>query len=281
MDLQATILAERTATKLDRGNDLARAETSISFSKLSKTYAALDGEVVALQDATFEIARGEFVSVLGPSGCGKSTLLLLASGLELPTAGSTTIDGKQITRPFTDVGIVFQDHALYEWRTILENIMLQAEIRKLPHDQIEQRARDLLGRIGLGDFATKLPFELSGGMRQRASICRALVHEPPFLFFDEPFGALDALTREQMRIDLEKLLLERRPTVLFITHSIPEAVALSDRIVVMTPRPGCVDKIISIELPRPRDKGVIRSQAYVDYCDAITERFMARGVLNY
>lgn len=257
------------------------AEVSISFRGLSKTYAAMEGKVIALQDATFDIGRGEFVSVLGPSGCGKSTLLLLASGLEMPTSGQTIIEGRQILRPFTDVGIVFQDHALYEWRTIIRNITLQAEIRKLSHDLIEGRAWELLRRTGLGEFGHKFPFELSGGMRQRASICRALVHDPSFLFFDEPFGALDALTREQMRVDLEKLLLERCPTVLFITHSIPEAVALSDRVVVMTPRPGCVDKIISIDLPRPRDKDVLRSKKFIDYCDAITERFMARGVLQY
>lgn len=280
MNVEAN-LASRPVREVEPGDTGAPPDISVSFDRLSKTYAGMEGDICALQDATFDIARGEFVSVLGPSGCGKSTLLLLASGLELATTGTATIEGVKITRPFTDVGIVFQDHALYEWRTILENIMLQAEIRNLPKEQMEERAKELLKRTGLSDFATKLPFELSGGMRQRASICRALVHEPPFLFFDEPFGALDALTREQMRIDLEKLLLERRPTVLFITHSIPEAVALSDRIVVMTPRPGRVDKIVSIDLPRPRDKEVLKSRAFADYCDTITECFMARGVLSY
>ena len=253
----------------------------IEFRGLGKTYEGADGEVVALREADFTVAPGEFVSVLGPSGCGKSTLLLLASGLEAPTAGSTRIDGREITAPFTGAGIVFQDHALLEWRSVLENILLQAEIRKLPRAGIETRARALLARTGLADFAGKLPFELSGGMRQRVSICRALVHDPAYLFFDEPFGALDALTREQMRIDLEKLWLERRPTVLFITHSIPEAVALSDRIVVMTPRPGRVDRILDIDLPRPRDKAVVASPRFAEYCEAITECFMAQGVLNY
>jgi NitT/TauT family transport system ATP-binding protein len=257
------------------------ARAGIAFRSLAKTYPGLEGDVIALQDATFELAPGEFVSVLGPSGCGKSTLLLLASGLEPPTSGSTTIGGREVSGPFTDVGIVFQDHALMEWRTILENIMLQAEVRKLPPAGIEAKARALLQRTGLSEFANKYPFELSGGMRQRASICRALVHEPSYLFFDEPFGALDALTREQMRIDLEKLWLERRPTVLFITHSIPEAVALSDRIVVMTPRPGQVDRIVEIDLPRPRAKAVIASAAFAAYCAMITECFMARGILQY
>jgi NitT/TauT family transport system ATP-binding protein len=253
----------------------------VSFAGLGKIYPTLDGEVVALGDVTFDIGRGEFVAVLGPSGCGKSTLLLLAAGLEFPTSGSVSIVGKRVTRPVTEIGIVFQEHALYEWRTVIENIMLQAEIRRLPRAGIEKRARELLERTGISDFASKYPFELSGGMRQRAAICRALVHDPPFLFFDEPFGALDALTREQMRIDLEKLWLEQRPTVLFITHSIPEAVALSDRIVVMTPRPGQIDTILAIDLPRPRDKAALASVQFADYCEAITERFMARGVIKY
>ncbi|MEP7084468.1 MAG: ABC transporter ATP-binding protein [Betaproteobacteria bacterium] len=274
----------RTATAADSGVRGAPAEapgSGIVFDKLAKTYPGMDGEVIALQDATFGVSKGEFVSVLGPSGCGKSTLLLLASGLEMPTSGSTTIDGHVVNAPFTEIGIVFQDHALLEWRNVLDNIMLQAEIRQLPRAQIETRARALLQRTGLASFATKLPFELSGGMRQRVSICRALVHDPAFLFFDEPFGALDALTREQMRIDIEKLWLERRPTVLFITHSIAEAVALSDRVVVMTPRPGRVDRIIPIDLPRPRDKATVTSVAFVEYCEAITECFMAQGVLQY
>lgn len=259
----------------------APARQMITFQSVSKTYPAIDEDVVALDDVSFGIAEGAFVSVLGPSGCGKSTLMLLAAGLEPLSTGTITINGQQVTGPFTDVGIVFQDHALLDWRTVIENIMLQAELRKLPREQVRQRAMELLKRTGLADFASKYPHELSGGMRQRAAICRALVHTPPFLFFDEPFGALDALTREQMRIDLEKLWLERRPTVLFITHSIPEAVALSDRIVVMTPRPGQIDQIIDIELPRPRDKAVIASKSFADYCEAITERFMARGVIQY
>jgi NitT/TauT family transport system ATP-binding protein len=208
-------------------------------------------------------------------------LILLASGLEKASSGRIEIDGKVVDRPFTNLGIVFQDHALYDWRTVLGNVMLQSEIRRLPKHVIREKARKLLARIGLAEFESKYPHELSGGMRQRAAICRALVHEPPFLFFDEPFGALDALTREQMRIDLEKLWLERRPTVLFITHSISEAVALSDRIIVMTPRPGRIDRVVDVSLPRPRDKAVMASKAFSDYCDAIMERFMAHGVIQY
>jgi NitT/TauT family transport system ATP-binding protein len=259
----------------------ANRRPQIEFNSLSKTYRTMDGEIVALRDVSFEIAQGEFVSVLGPSGCGKSTLMLLAAGLDTITSGTVTINGDRVDRPFTDIGIVFQDHALLDWRSVLDNVMLQAELRRLPRAEIRARARDLLRRTGLGEFESKYPHELSGGMRQRAAICRALVHQPRFLFFDEPFGALDALTREQMRIDLEKLWLERRPTVLFITHSIPEAVALSDRVVVMTPRPGQVDRVLPVDLPRPRNKSVIASKAFTECCDAITERLMARGVIQY
>ena len=254
---------------------------SIRFDSVSKTYPTFDGEVTALAKVSFAVGAGEFVSVLGPSGCGKSTLMLLAAGLEGLTSGNVLIGDRRVERPVTDVGIVFQDHALYDWRTILDNIMLQAEIRKLPVQETRQRALALLHRTGLREFSAKYPHELSGGMRQRAAICRALVHEPSLLFFDEPFGALDALTREQMRIDLEKLWLERRPTVLFITHSIPEAVALSDRVVVMTARPGQVDTILNIDLPRPRDKSIIGGKAFTGYADGITERFMAQGVIQY
>ena len=259
----------------------ADATDEIIIADVSKVYSTQDGDIEALRKVAFSIRRGEFVSVLGPSGCGKSTLMLLAAGLEQPTAGNITIGGRRIDRPFTDIGIVFQDHALYDWRTVLDNVLLQAEIRRIPRPALMERAQALLKRTGLHDFAAKLPHELSGGMRQRAAICRALVHEPPFLFFDEPFGALDALTREQMRIDLEKLWLERRPTVLFITHSIPEAIALSDRIVVMTPRPGQIDTIIDIELPRPRTKAIIAGKVFSEYSDAILERFMAHGVIQY
>jgi NitT/TauT family transport system ATP-binding protein len=269
-------LAGGNAQAPEKAND-----PQIKIEAVSKIYPANDGEVVALRDISVNVGRGEFLSVLGPSGCGKSTLILLASGLEKASSGRIEIDGKVVDRPFTNLGIVFQDHALYDWRTVLGNVMLQSEIRRLPKHVIREKAHKLLARIGLAEFENKYPHELSGGMRQRAAICRALVHEPPFLFFDEPFGALDALTREQMRIDLEKLWLERRPTVLFITHSISEAVALSDRIIVMTPRPGRIDRVIDVDLPRPRDKAVMASKAFSDYCDAIMERFMAHGVIQY
>ncbi len=253
----------------------------IRVAGVAKTYAGRDDDIIALREVSFALHEGEFVSVVGPSGCGKSTLMLLVAGLDTPTAGEIHLAGRKVVGPVTEVGIVFQEHALYDWRTILGNIMLQAEIRGLPKVEFEAKAREWLSRTGLADFAEKYPHELSGGMRQRAAICRALVHEPGLLLFDEPFGALDALTRVQMRIDLEKLWLRRRPTVMFITHSISEAVALSDRVFVMTPRPGQLDVEIKIDLPRPRDKAVVASPRFVEYCDQITERFMARGVIQY
>ncbi|MBN3801925.1 ABC transporter ATP-binding protein [Paraburkholderia sp. Ac-20336] len=256
-------------------------DAQVSFDRLKKIYVTDDDDLLALNETSFSIGKGEFVSVLGPSGCGKSTLLLMAAGLESSSGGTVTIGGQVVEKPYTDIGIVFQEHALYEWRTILQNIMLQAEIRRLSKSKIESRAYELLEQTGLKEFAHKYPSELSGGMRQRAAICRALVHDPSVLFFDEPFGALDALTREQMRIDLEKMWLEQRPTVLFITHGISEAVALSDRIIVMTPRPGQVDEVLAIDLPRPRTKEVLSSQKFIDYCDRITESFMRRGIIKY
>ncbi|MBL8834207.1 MAG: ABC transporter ATP-binding protein [Rhodospirillales bacterium] len=253
---------------------------AIVFDGLRKTYEALEGSIEALGPLSFGIRKGEFVSVLGPSGCGKSTLMLVAAGLDDATSGGVIIDGRPITRAFTDLGIVFQDHALLEWRTIIGNVMLHSDLRKIPAKELQPRAMDLIRKVGLEGFENRYPFELSGGMRQRAAICRALVHSPPFLFFDEPFGALDALTREQMRVDLEKLWLDRRQTVLFITHGIAEAVALSDRVVVMTSRPGRVERIIDIDLPRPRGSAVLASPEFVGYCAVIKDIFSASGILK-
>jgi NitT/TauT family transport system ATP-binding protein len=170
---------------------------------------------------------------------------------------------------------------LLDWRNLFDNVLVQLELRGLDPRAYRQRAFELLGKVGLGDFHDRMPRELSGGMRQRAAIVRALIHDPPLLMMDEPFGALDALTREQMRIDLEKLWLARRQTTLFITHGIGEAVSLADRVVVMTPRPGRIDRIIPVDLPRPRDKAVVTGARFTELCEAITERFMQHGVIQY
>jgi NitT/TauT family transport system ATP-binding protein len=253
----------------------------IEIREVSRTYAATTGPVHALDAISLDVAEGEFVSVLGPSGCGKSTLLLIVAGLLPPSAGEVRIGGAPVTRPQTDVGIVFQNPVLLDWRTVLRNVLLQVESRGLDVAAYRPKALALLRSVGLEGFEDRHPFELSGGMRQRTAICRALIHDPPLLLMDEPFGALDALTREQMRLDIERLWLERRKTVLFITHSISEAVLLSDRVVVMSPRPGRVDGVFEIGLPRPRHLAVQESGAFAEHVKVITDLFLARGVLRY
>jgi len=252
----------------------------IELRGVSKTYAATDGAVTALEDVSLEVGAGEFVSILGPSGCGKSTLLLIVAGLLPASAGEVRVGGRPVTRPQTEVGIVFQNPVLLDWRTVLRNVLLQVESRGLDLEIYRPKARALLRSVGLEGFEDRYPFELSGGMKQRAAICRALIHDPPLLLMDEPFGALDALTREQMRLDIERLWLASRKTVLFITHSISEAVLLSDRVVVMSPRPGRIDTVFDIALPRPRHLRVQESPEFGRYLAAITQLFLARGVLR-
>ena len=247
---------------------------------VSKVYASQDGSVRALDRVSMRARRGEFVSVLGPSGCGKSTLLMIAAGLLHPSNGVITVNGRPVTRARTDIGIVFQNPVLLEWRTALGNVMLQAEAKKLDRKSAEVRARSLLGAVGLAGFEHKYPHELSGGMRQRVSLCRALIHDPPQLLMDEPFGALDALTRDQLVLDLQQLWNERRMTVLFITHSVPEAVFLSDHVVVMTPRPGKIERVIDIALPRPRTLALRETAEFAAYSRQILDLFVARGVLR-
>jgi NitT/TauT family transport system ATP-binding protein len=234
----------------------------------------------ALRPVSLTIEAGEFVSVVGPSGCGKSTLMLMASGLLLPSRGAIRLNGEVLNGPLTDVGIVFQDHLLLEFRTAEDNVLLQGEIRRLDMVPIRRRAEELFSSLGLDKAVHKYPHELSGGMQQRVSLARALVHSPPLLMMDEPFGALDALTRLQVRKDLEKLWLERRPTVLFITHSVEEAVGLSDRVIVMGPSPGLVVEDIRIELPRPRPLVLGESPLLTDYARRIYTHFERLGVLH-
>jgi NitT/TauT family transport system ATP-binding protein len=236
--------------------------------------------VRALDHVSIDERPGEFLSILGPSGCGKSTLMMIAAGLVAPSSGSVSVAGKQVDRPRTDIGIVFQSPVLLEWRTALGNVMLQAEARRMDRKAAERRARELLVSVGLAGFEDKYPHELSGGMRQRVSICRALIHSPEYLLMDEPFGALDQLTRDQLVLDLQALWNEQRMSVLFITHSIAEAVFLSDRVIVMTPRPGRVDRIFDIALPRPRTLAMRETPEFARYMREILELFLARGVLR-
>ena len=252
----------------------------VELAGVGKTYRRDGRETHALERVDLAIRAGEFLAIVGPSGCGKSTLLRIVAGLHLPTAGEARVAGRIVDRPQTDLGIVFQSPVLLDWRTALANVLVQVELRGLDPRAYRERALKLLAQVGLKDFADRYPHELSGGMRQRVAIARALIHDAPLLLMDEPFGALDALTREQMRLDLEALWLATRKTVLFITHSIDEAVLLADRVVVMSPRPGRIERIIDIDLPRPRGLPARRAPEFVEAAELITGIFLARGVLH-
>jgi NitT/TauT family transport system ATP-binding protein len=252
----------------------------ISIRGTTKRFAGRNSVVQALTSIDLDIADGEFVSVIGPSGCGKSTLLMLLAGLEPATSGVMRVGGKEVKGPQSDLGIVFQQDVLLEWRTAIENVLLQAEIRGQDKKLALARAKELLSMVSLQNFADSYPYELSGGMRQRVSICRALLHAPPLLLMDEPFGALDALTRDQLQIDLLRLWSKQKMTVMFVTHSISEAVFLSDRVVVMSPRPGKIEEIIKIDLPRPRRLSIRDTPAFLAHMQKVTTVFKTLGVLR-
>jgi len=226
----------------------------IVLDRVSKTFVTRGGdEVAALVDISLEARRNEFVCLVGPSGCGKSTLLRLVAGLMAPTGGAVSIGGTMVTEPRADTGIVFQSPTLLPWATVLDNVLFPLDMMGKLDAAGRARARGLLALVGLSGFEGKYPRELSGGMQQRAGICRALVHDPDILLMDEPFGALDALTREELTVEVMRIWREQPKTILFVTHSIPEAVLLADRVVVMTARPGRIAEIVDVRLPRPRD----------------------------
>ena len=229
------------------------------------TYHADSGPVEALRDIALTVGRGELVALVGPSGCGKSTLLRIIAGLRPATTGRIAVDGRAVTGPIAAVGMVFQAPVLLKWRRIVDNVLLPAELAGRDPGEYRARAVDLLRLVGLGDFGEKLPRELSGGMQQRAALCRALLLDPPLLLMDEPFGALDAMTRDELNLELLRVWGEgsdQRKTILFVTHSIPEAVFLADRVVVMTPRPGRVASVVSVRLARPR---TVATRASADF----------------
>jgi NitT/TauT family transport system ATP-binding protein len=253
----------------------------IDIAGLDKIYQARRSEPThALSDITFSVRRSEFVSLVGPSGCGKTTLLKILAGLVGRSSGEVSIAGTDVTRPLPEVGMVFQAPTLLPWRTVLKNVLVPVEVQGLDRDRYRERARELLDMVGLGEFEHSYPYELSGGMQQRAGICRALVHDPAVLLMDEPFGALDAMTREYMNVELLRIWARSKKTIVLVTHSIPEAVFLSDRVVVLSSRPGRIAEIIDIELERPRELGVMSSDRAGVYVERIRRHFNANSVID-
>jgi NitT/TauT family transport system ATP-binding protein len=252
----------------------------IRFADVEQTFGRKDGSrVTALEGMSFEIGRNEFLAVLGPSGCGKSTLLRLIAGLILPTSGVVTIKDATVTEPRDEIGIVFQRPTLLPWYDVLGNVTFPLRHKYGRVTAADKaRARELLALVGLSDFASKRIDELSGGMQQRVAIARALLLDPDILLMDEPFSALDALTRDEMSFELLRIWSSHPKTVLFITHSIPEAVLLSDRIVVMTPRPGRVREVINVHLPRPRSISTLSEPTFHELANHIRSQLFSRAV---
>jgi NitT/TauT family transport system ATP-binding protein len=258
----------------------AAAEAAVEVLGVRKTFRSPRGAIQALRATSLRVRTGDFVCIVGPSGCGKSTLLSLIAGLDRPTAGSVRIKGREVKGPHEDLGIVFQRDLLLDWRNVLQNVLLQIEMRGLDKKRYVPEAERLLDMVGLDGFHTRHPRELSGGMRQRVSICRALVHDPAILLMDEPFGALDAMTRDQLNVDLERICGETRKTVVFVTHSIVEAVFLGDRVIVMSARPGRVVADIAVERPHPRSFSFQETPEFAGYVHQVRQVLEHEGVLR-
>jgi NitT/TauT family transport system ATP-binding protein len=257
--LDAEVAASTSDGKSRRLGDV------ISVRGLSLRYGRKSDGVLALSDIGFSVGDGEFIVVVGPSGCGKSTLLKILAGLLAQTSGQAALNGTPIKGPRRDIGVVFQSPVLFPWRSVLGNVMLPADVQGLDRTEMTKRALDLIKLVGLSGFEDRYPRELSGGMQQRVGIVRALIHDPAILLMDEPFGALDAMTRETMNVELQRIWMERRKTVLFITHSTAEAVFLADRVIVMTPRPGKIGDEFHVDLPRPRKLDVMNTEGFGTY----------------
>ena len=257
-------------------DNLATAPALIALKGVGKRFGTRSGETVtALDQVDLAIPAGEFLSVVGPSGCGKTTLLRILAGLEPSSSGVTTIDGSQVAKPRDDVAVVFQQATLLPWYSVEDNVLLPVRLHGTPTKQDVERAKHLLDLAGLNGFARKYPFELSGGMQQRVSICRALIRDPKILLMDEPFGALDAMTRESMNLELMRIWSQQRKTVVFITHSIPEAVLLGDRVVVMSPRPGRITRVLDVPIERPRSLKTLARADFATLCDEVRSLFGA------
>jgi NitT/TauT family transport system ATP-binding protein len=246
----------------DTGREgLSQDRSALRIAGVRKVFDKLE----AIRNVTVDIAQGEFVSLLGPSGCGKSTLLMMIAGLTQPTSGEIVLAGKPVVAPRRDVGVVFQSPVLLPWRNIIDNVLFPIELLRLPLAQYRPRALELLKMTKLDEFAHALPRQLSGGMRQRAAICRALVHDPGTLLMDEPFSALDAITRDDMAVELQRIWQANRKTVVFVTHSIREAAFLSDRVLVMGRRPATIIDEVEIDLPRPRSVAMTEEEGFNRY----------------
>jgi NitT/TauT family transport system ATP-binding protein len=253
----------------------------IQVRNLHLVYTTLRGDLIhALANISVEIRERELVTVVGPSGCGKTTLLRILAGLLPATRGEVQLAGTAVVGPRGDIGVVFQNPILLPWRTVLSNVLLPAEVLELPRGAARARAAELLRTVRLAGFEDKYPMELSGGMQQRAAIARALLHDPAILLMDEPFGSLDAMTREQMNLELQRIWQESQKTIVLITHSIPEAVFLGDRVVVMTPRPGMLARVIAVDIPRPRGLDVMASPAFGAIARDIRDLLHQRGAMD-
>jgi NitT/TauT family transport system ATP-binding protein len=264
-----------------RGVSALAPDPIIRVRELGKLYRTQKGDgVSALSNITFDVADGEFITCVGPSGCGKTTLLKILAGLLPRDSGEALLRGSSIEGPRRDIGVVFQTSVLLPWRTVLDNTLLPAQVLGLDRERSRERAQALIRLAGLEGFEDKYPFELSGGMQQRNSIIRALIHDPAILLMDEPFGALDAMTREQMNLDLMRIWQRSGKTIVLITHSIAEAVLLGDRVVVMSPRPGRIVDMIDIDLPRPRDFEMVATPEFGNYSKRIREHLFARSAVD-
>lgn len=248
-------------------------QPALQLQQVSLTYATRRGAIEAIKAVDLSIAPGEFVAVLGPSGCGKSTMLKLAAGLLQASAGQINVAGQAISGPSRSSGVVFQKPNLLPWKTVLANVLLPAQTLGLPLAPARARAIELLELVGLAGFANDYPFELSGGMQQRVGIARMLLHDPALLLMDEPFAALDALSRESLTLELQRIWSSYRKSALFITHSIQEAVFLADRVLVMSPRPGAIIEELSIPLPRPRTLDTLHDREFADICHHLRRHF--------
>jgi len=255
-------------------------ECAIAFEDVVKVFRSRRGDIRALDGINFTVPPSDFVSLVGPSGCGKSTLLRTVAGLEFPSSGRVLLKGEPVRRPPLGLGLVFQRDVLFDWRTVLENVLLPFEMRGADASAHSERARALLTSYGLDGFHDRYPWELSGGMRQRVAICRAVIDHPELVLMDEPFAALDAFTRDDLNLSLQRLWLEHRATAVFVTHNIQEAVFLGNRVVVMGRSPGRIVDIIDVNIPRPRTLAARETPLFIEVCARIRRTFEQMGLMR-